>query len=83
MLVISSTPNTGILSMWRAIVKAGEMTVWSGVLAALPEVLVWFPEHTSGQLTTACDTSSRMPFSVLHGHSRFHTPTQTCNLKIK
>lgn len=75
MLIISGTPNTGALSMWGAIVRAGEMSVWSGVLAALPEVLVWFPEHTSGQLTAACGTSSRMPFSVLHGHSCSHTHT--------
>lgn len=38
MLLISSSQNTGILSMWKAIMRAGEMAVWSGVLAALPEV---------------------------------------------
>lgn len=77
MLIICSTQNTRILSLWRAIVRAREIAIWSRALAALLEVCVWFPEHKSGQLTTAYDTSSRMPFSVLHGHSCSHTHTDT------
>lgn len=62
MLIISGIQNTGILLIWRAIVRAGEMAVWSRVLAALPEVRVWFPEHKSRLLTVACDLAQDVLF---------------------
>lgn len=83
MLIISGIQNTGIkkntgiLSIWRAIVRAGEMAVWSRVLAALPEVRVWFPEHKSRPLTVACDLAPGCPFlSSMDTHvSHIHTDT--------
>lgn len=82
MLIISSTQNTGILSLWRAIVRAGEVAVWSRVLAALPEVLFGFQNTSLGSSQWPATLAPGCPFLSSTG-TRAHIPTQTHNLKIK
>lgn len=82
MVIISDTQNIGILSIWRAIVRAGELAVWSRVLAVFPEVRVWFLEHNLGRSQWPATLAPVCPFlSSMDTH--VHIPTQTHNLKIK